>query len=477
MKYNASYAPALYTMVRTRIAPSPTGNPHIGTMYQALFNYAYARKHEGTFVVRIEDTDQARKVEGAEEQLFAALDWFGISEDESIRNEGEYGPYKQSERLDRYKRHAEQLVSEGKAYYCDCSKERLDEVRKALQAEKKTPMYDRHCRDLNKTAGVIRMKIPDNATYTWMDGIRGEMTFSTTKDGYPLVDDQVIMKSDGFPTYHLAVVIDDHEMGITHLVRGEEWIASTPKHVILYDYFGWKDTMPLLTHTPLLRNPDKSKLSKRHGHTDVRWYRDAGFLPEALFNFMALLGWSHPEEKEIFSLDEFIEYFDLKDLHTVGPIFDETKLRWMNGEYIRKMNVTELSERIKLFYAEKPEQGMSLEAIPHSDFIALVELAQSRIDTFDQFYPLIEHFLPGFSCRIETEQDEAVVQSLLEQLSGLEVWDAQTILEALRVVLKTNSIRMPVLYTILTGKERGLPLPESLAILGKDTIIARLSLS
>lgn len=461
-------------MVRTRIAPSPTGYPHIGTIYQALFNYAFAKRHEGRFIVRIEDTDRVRFVEGAEEKIFAALDWFGLSEDESPRKGGEYAPYKQSERLSLYQKYAKQLVEEGKAYYCDCTPERLDEVRKKMQSEKKTPMYDRHCRDLGKTEGVIRLKIIPDQTYTWTDGVRGDMTFATTKEGDYLIDDQVLLKSDGFPTYHLAVVIDDHLMEITHAVRGEEWIPSTAKHVILYHYFGWEKEMPLFFHTPLLRNPDKSKLSKRHGHTDVTWYREEGFLPEAILNFLGLMGWTHPEEKELFSLDEFIKLFDLKDIRAVGPIFDLTKLTWMNGEYIRKMSVDELATALKTYYSDFEEQKKVIDTIDEQKFAAIVTIAQSRMSTLKEFYPLIQLFSSSARFTIATSSDKEVAGSLQAEFEKIADWNKDTLLDALRVVLKKHSIRMPILYTIITGQERGLPLPESLEILGKETVLSRL---
>ncbi|MEK9179558.1 MAG: glutamate--tRNA ligase, partial [Patescibacteria group bacterium] len=290
-------------MVRTRIAPSPTGFPHIGTIYQAMLDRAYSLKNKGKFCIRIEDTDQSRLVQGAEQKIYEALDWFGLTEDESPRKGGNFGPYRQSERLPLYKKYAEELVKNEHAYYCFCTPERLDEMRKEQQKQGKSPLYDKRCRSLSVSETlkrvesgerhVIRMKIPNTGTITVPDNTRGDIVFSVEQ-----VDDQVIMKSDGFPTYHLAVVVDDHLMEITHILRGSEWIPSFPKHKLLYDYFGWK--MPIITHTPLITNMDGSKMSKRHGHASVSWYQEEGFLPEAVLNFMSLLGWSHPEEKEIF---------------------------------------------------------------------------------------------------------------------------------------------------------------------------------
>ncbi len=283
--------------VRTRIAPSPTGFPHIGTIFQALFDYVYARQHQGQFIIRLEDTDQSRLVPEAEEAIYQALSWVGLTPDEGPIYGGEFGPYRQSERLDVYRTYAEKLIDQGQAYYCFCSPERLATVRQEQQKKGLPPMYDRHCRDLDPEIAkkralsetyVIRLKVPPHETISFIDLARGEISFDSNT-----VDDQVLLKSDGFPTYHLAVVVDDHLMGITQIVRGEEWISSTPKHVLLYRYFNWE--MPAIIHTPLLRNPDHSKLSKRHSHTAVTWYREQGYLPEAVVNFLSSRVWNHPD--------------------------------------------------------------------------------------------------------------------------------------------------------------------------------------
>src|SRR3989344_5254474 len=260
-------------MVRTRIAPSPTGFPHIGTVYQALFNYSWARRNKGKFIVRIEDTDRDRFVEGAEEKIFEAIDWLGLNEDESARKNGESGSYRQSERLEIYKEYIAELIEKNGAYHCFCTKERLDALRASQQASKQSVMYDKNCRSLNldevnkkkSESHVVRLKIPDNKKLIVRDEIRGGIEFDSSS-----IEDAILMKSDGFPTYHFAVVVDDHLMEITHVIRGEEWLPSLPKHVLIYDYFGWEK--PLFYHTPNLRNPDKSKLSKRHGHASIDWY-------------------------------------------------------------------------------------------------------------------------------------------------------------------------------------------------------------
>jgi len=336
-------------MIRTRNAPSPTGYAHIGTIYQSLLDKAYALKNNGKFIIRIEDTDQNRFVADAEDALKQAFDWTGLIADESPWVGGEYAPYRQSERLEIYRKYVNELLEKGHAYYCFCSKERLDLVRDAMQKEGKAGMYDKHCRNLsieevesklqNKESYVVRMKVPENEKIVVEDLIRGKIEFDSN-----LVDDQVILKSDGFPTYHLAATIDDHLMKITHVVRGPEWITSFPKHKLLYDYFGWD--APVFVHTPLISNLDGSKLAKRQGHSSVDWFRKKGFLPEALLNFISLLGWSHPKEKEIFTFKEFAEVFDLKDLSAVSPKFDLQKLEWMNGQYIQSLSNEEFLKRL-----------------------------------------------------------------------------------------------------------------------------------
>lgn len=456
-------------IVRTRIAPSPTGYPHIGTIYQALFDFAFAKKYGGYFLVRIEDTDRSRFVADAEEKLFAALDWFGLIEDESPRKEGPNGPYRQSERLALYKKYAEELIEKGHAYYCFCTSERLTALREQLQREKKPVMYDKHCRELTKddianklasaTPHVIRMKIPKDTTIIVKDEIRGDISFDSNT-----IDDQVLLKSDGFPTYHLAVIIDDHLMEITHMVRAEEWISSTPKHFLLYDYFGWEK--PLFFHTSLLRNPDKSKLSKRHGHTNVSWYQSNGFLPEAILNFLALLGWSHPEEKELFSLDEFISLVELKDLKPVAPIFDITKLTWMNQQYILKLPDDELLNRLK-------KQLPDLQHADEKVLLQLMPLVKERMQTLNDFPTLTNHFFSEPELQLD-EPEKNIAGELEQEFAKLQDWHKDAILAICKEIMTKHKIRMPVLYKILTGSERGLPLPESLVVLGKDKTLARL---
>src|SRR3954454_23698971 len=334
--------------VRLRVAPSPTGDPHVGTAYMSLFNLAFVRQQGGQFVLRIEDTDRARYREDSEQQVYDTLRWLGLDWDEGPDRGGPFAPYRQSERLDTYRPHVEKLLADGRAYLCWCTPERLAQMREQQQKAKQPTGYERLC--LGKTRAeraelpgcaeqpVVRMLVPDDAPLTFADLIRGEVNA-------PRPDDQVILKTDGYPTYHLAVVVDDHLMGITHVVRGEEWISSTPKHLLLYDWLGWE--RPAFAHMPLLRNTDKSKISKRKNPAArLSWFREEGYLPEALRNFLALMGYSMPDGAEVFSFDDMVETFDWGRLNAVGPVFDLDKLHWLNGHYIRELPVDDLAERI-----------------------------------------------------------------------------------------------------------------------------------
>lgn len=368
--------------IRVRFAPSPTGYLHIGGLRTALYNYLFARKNGGDFIIRLEDTDRKRFVEGAAESLIGMMKWSGLDWDEGIYEKskveslksketidsvnypgvvevGEFGPYIQSERLELYKKYAEQLVADGKAYYCFCEPERIEKVREQQIAEKIAPRYDRYCL-VNVTAdhineklkqncpATIRLKAPKNETVEFEDIVRGKVSFNTDN-----IDDQILFKSDGFPTYHLANVVDDHLMCITHVIRGEEWLPSTPKHILLYRAFGWE--APKFAHIPLLLNTDRSKLSKRQGDVAVEDYIAKGYLKEALINFVALLGWNEGQgsTQEIFSMDKLIEKFDLKKVHKAGAVFDLKKLDWINGQYIKKLSDEELLKHAKPFFEKQ----------------------------------------------------------------------------------------------------------------------------
>lgn len=453
-------------MVRTRIAPSPTGYPHIGTIYQALFNYAYAKKHDGRFIVRIEDTDRTRFVEGSEDVIFTSLDWAGLTEDESPRKGGDFGPYRQSERLSLYHEYAQILVDKGHAYFSYYKKE--DAGVKKDYSKKDTPEASAHVVDeaapktisemISRTDWILRMKVPKGEKIIFHDEIRGDIEFDTNQ-----VTDQVLIKSDGFPTYHFAVVVDDHLMKISQILRAEEWISSTPKHILLYKYFDWD--MPPVYHTATLRNPDKSKLSKRHGHTNVVWFQQEGYVPEAVLNFLALLGWTHPAEKEIFSLREFISLFDFKDIRPVAPIFDLQKLDWMNGIYIREvLSSEELIQRLYAF-------DNSLQNIDKKMFEGFVEVAKTRIKTLKEFKEMVMPFIhPVHSAG--TIQNEVLVH-MKNDLKKLEIWDQKN-LEGVILdgYIRTKRMSFKDVYMALIGTDKGLPLIDTFLILGKEKTLA-----
>lgn len=407
-------------MIRVRIAPSPTGIPHIGNTRTALFNYLFAKHNKGKFIVRIEDTDQARIIPGAKEAIFEIYKWLRLSWDEE---------YVQSERKDIYKEHVSQLLKKGLAY---------------------------------KDEGAVRFKVPTNREISWTDLI-GNKKISFKTD---VLEDFVILKSDGFPTYHLANVVDDHLMEISHVIRGDEWISSTPKHILLYEAFGWE--LPIFAHLPVILGPDKTKLSKRHGARSVLDLRNAGYLKEALLNFMALLGWSHSKEKEILSLQELIETFELKDVGTVAPIFDLQKLTWMNGEYVRMMSDKILISTLSDFYKDDKDVLSVLKTNPKTIGL-IIGLARTRMKTLIEFKNFV---IPN---DLELSKDEKLIAKIIsDKFSAISNWNKDAILVAMREVIKENKIKGSLLYKIITGREFGLPLPESLGILGKEKTLERI---
>lgn len=374
--------------VRVRLAPSPTGEVHIGTIWIAQFNWLFARQHQGKFILRVEDTDQKRLVEGSLERLHEALDWFGLTPDEGPRQGGSHAPYVQSERLELYQRHAQKLVAQRSAYYCFCTPERLAEVRARQEAAKQPPRYDQYCRNLSGDqvserrdrgeVAVIRMKLPTSGGMTHHDLIRGRVDFR-----FDQLDDSVILKSDGFPTYHLAVVVDDHLMEISHVIRAEEWLPSVPKHLWLYQALGWE--APIFAHLPLILGADGSKLSKRHGATAALAFRDQGYLPEALLNFLALMGWHPKGDREVLTADEILKEFRLEDINPSGAKFDQTKLDWLNGHYIRQLSVEVLYERIQRFWRRPIDAGQ-----PKWQMGAL-RLVQDRLKVLSQIDAAINY--------------------------------------------------------------------------------------
>lgn len=459
--------------VRTRFAPSPTGFLHVGSAYSALLGFAFARKNKGQFVVRIEDTDLKRYVKGAEEVIYEGLEWLGITPDESPKAGGPFSPYRQSERLDLYKRYAHELIKKGHAYFCFCSPERLAKARKAMQAKGLPPMYDKKCRRLKREEAarrakkekyVIRLKVPENEEIVVDEPIRGKVTFDSN-----LVDDQVLLKSDGFPTYHLAVVVDDHLMQISHVVRGEEWLSSAPKHYLLYQFFGWEP--PLYFHTAIIRNPDRSKLSKRAGHTSLMWYKEQGYLPEALVNFLCLLGWSHPQGEEVFDFSQFLKVFDLKDLSPVGPVFDLTKLNWLNGVYIRQKSDSELAELLKDFVPKGASTTLINQTVP---------LVKERMEKLSDYQDLAGFFFERPKVKKDLFEKNVKIHLLqaIEVLKKLKKWEEKEITNALQNLVNKKGWGMGKFFMnfriALAGSRTTPPITDSVAILGQKETLARL---
>ncbi len=468
--------------VRTRIAPSPTGDPHVGTAYVALFNYALAKKHGGQFILRIEDTDRVRSNTASEEMIFKALRWLGLEWDEGPDVGGPFGPYRQSERSEIYTAHVEKLVASGDAYPCFCTRERLDELRAHQRENKLSLGYDGHCRSVapeeaasRRSAGedhVIRLAMPDEGESTVIDLLRGEITIDNAQ-----VDDQVLVKSDGFPTYHLANVVDDHLMGITHVIRAEEWISSLPKHVRLYEAFGWD--LPVFCHLPLLRNADKSKISKRKNPVSLNHFKRAGFLPEAMLNYLAQMGWTMPDERDQFSLDQFISELTLERISLGGPVFDLQKLTWLNGKYLRDLEVPEILERLKT-------QWLSDEYL-----LKVLPLAHERIETLQDFFAYAGFFFTG-----DVEYDEAaqkklvakgrtgpqtakLLRQLLEDfIDPLLEWTVESVEDALRRFCEKHEVTakeifMPVRIAV-TGCSATPPLFDTMEVLGKEVCRSRM---
>ncbi len=462
-------------MVRTRIAPSPTGEDlHIGNLYTALLNWAWAKKHDGQFIIRIEDTDRQRLIKGAEEKILKTIKDYKLDYQEGPDIGGGPGPYRQSERLDIYHQYAQELIEKKAAYYCFCSKERLEKLKEQQQKKGEVPRYDKHClrevKDPQKRVDngedhVIRLNVKQNQEIIFEDVIRGEIKFKSGN-----IDDQVLIKSDGYPTYHLAVVVDDHLMKITHVIRGEEWISSTPKHVIIYDVLGWE--RPVYAHTPLLRNPDRSKISKRKNPSEVwaSWYLKQGFLGRAVLNYLALMGWSHPQEKEVFLMDEFIKVFDLKDMQAVGPAFDLVKLEWLSGQHIRRLEPNDLKERIVNFIGEKYDPTTVEKTIP---------LIQERIKKLSEYLPLSEFFFKQpEKYQIDLKKHKKLLQKIHDALSKMKDWTADVIGQEMQQLAEHEKVKAGDFFTILraaiSGKKITPPLSESMEILGKKECLKRI---
>ena len=465
--------------VRVRIGPSPTGEPHVGTGYIALYNLAFARQQGGQFVLRVEDTDQTRSKPEWERQIMAGLRWLGLEWDEGPDVGGPYGPYRQSERTEIYQEHVQKLLDSGHAYRCFTTDEELAELRAQQLARKETPRYDGRHRDLPPETvdkwmsegkpHVVRMKVPQPGTTTVQDGLRDPIVFD-----HGQVDDQVLMKSDGFPTYHLANVVDDHLMGITHVIRAEEWISSTPKHVLLYEMFGW--TPPTFIHMPLLLNPDGSKISKRKSPVSILDYQQRGYLPKAVLNYLALLGMTMPDEREVFTFDEFKEALAWDRINVKGSKFDVEKLTWLNGKYLREVVDEEY------FVAALREHVFSEERLR-----ALVPLFRERIDKFEDFIPHSEYFFRGDveldplllkPKKQSFKETKDVLEKLVERIEtqvdfGHEALEAATRAFAEDVGWKSRDLFMP-LRVALTGRKASPGLFEVMSVLGRALTRRRL---
>ena len=464
--------------VRTRIAPSPTGDPHVGTAYIALFNYAFAKQHDGQFVLRIEDTDQRRSTTESEQAILDALRWTGLDWDEGPNVGGDFGPYRQSERRKHYETHCQSLVDAGHAFHCFCSAEELDAMRAEQMAAKQTLRYDGRCARLTADevsqrltegqAYVIRMRIPTEGHCIVYDRLRGDIQIPWSQ-----VDMQVLMKADGRPTYHLANVVDDHLMGITHVIRGEEWIPSVPKHQLLYQYFGWE--MPELCHLPLLRNPDQSKLSKRKNPTSILFYRDQGFLPEAVLNYLGRMGWSMPDEREQFSLEEMVGAFDIDRISLGGPIFDLKKLTWLNGQWLKNiLNDVEYRDRLMAWMCS---DAFFEHALPH---------LKSRIDVFSEaslwLNPLwikdvsiTAEMLTELGLKIDVLA--ALLQYLTWRFEDMSIWTREAVETEIRWVADSLELKlkdvMPVVFVVLSGTRQAISAFDLAVLLGPDRTRAR----
>lgn len=474
--------------VRVRFAPSPTGYPHIGNIRTVVFNWLFARKHGGKFILRIEDTDRERYVEDALRVITDSLTWLGMDWDEGPGSGGDYGPYIQSQRLRIYREKAEELIEQGKAYRCNCSPERLEQVREAQRAAGDQPMYDRHCRykapgEVSKDEPhVIRLKVPEEGTTTFHDQLRGDITVENR-----LIDDQILLKSDGFPTYHLAVVVDDHLMNITHVLRGDDWIPSTPKRVLLYEAFGWEP--PIYVHVPLVLGPDGKKLGKRHGATSVDEFRRQGYLPDALFNFLALLGWAPGEgdEQEIFTREELIERFDIDRINLSSAVFSYDKLNWMNGYYIREMSEEALLYELIPFWADA---GLIPTPVPTEiwpTLRTLVPLVQERLKTLRDVVELTDFVFQDIPTppvekligrKMTAEESLAAIQAVQQEIARMVQFNAEGLEQRLRALADELGLKAGQLFGLIrnavTGKQVSPPLFGSMEAVGRGPTLKRL---
>jgi glutamyl-tRNA synthetase len=475
--------------VRVRFAPSPTGHPHVGNIRTAMFNWLMARHEGGSFILRIEDTDVARKVKGAVEAIMDSLRWLGIDWDEGPDVGGDYGPYYQSQRLELYKAAAGRLVEQGDAYYCYCSPERLEALRSEQVKRKQPPGYDRLCRDLTKEQRakkeaegikpVVRFKVPLTGQTAYNDVIWGSVAFDNST-----LDDFVLLKSDGYPTYHLANVVDDHAMEISHVIRGEEWISSTPRHLLLYQALDFKP--PQFVHHPMILGPDRAKLSKRHGAVSILDYQEMGYLPQTMFNFLALIGWSLDDKTELMSRQELVENFSLERIGKTGAIFNREKLDWMNGVYIRQLTGDEFFEAVQPYLMEDLDAGKAL--IESEEYVrAVLPLVQERARTLVEVAELAQFFFiaqPDYEPPLligkgmDNEATARALRAAQEKLRPLSSFDADSLEGVLRPLaaelgLKTGQL-FAVLRVAVTGRTAAPPLFATMAVLGKERCLKRI---
>ena len=465
--------------VRTRIAPSPTGDPHVGTAYVALFNMAFAHSQGGEFLLRIEDTDQQRSTPESEKAILDALKWLGLCWDEGPDVGGSKGPYRQSERSDIYRKYADQLIADGHAFRCFCTPERLEKLRAEQLANKQPLGYDGRCANLSQAeidrrleAGepyVVRLRVPREGQCRFHDMLRGEISIDWAQ-----IDMQVLLKADGMPTYHLANVVDDHLMEISHVIRGEEWINSAPKHILLYQYLGWD--VPIFCHLPLLRNVDKSKLSKRKNPTSILFYQRMGYLPEAMLNYLGRMGWSMPDEREKFTLEEMLAVFDIQRVSLGGPVFDVEKLRWLNGLWIREdFTDQQLADRMHEW------------ALNRNTLEAFLPFAKQRMETFSDIGPLGGYLVSGMlpitaEDLIATTQSEDVLLDSLQyslwRLETLRHWRREDIFNALKELSDAMEIKLKPflapLFIAIAGSSSSISVMDSMQLLGPDMSRARI---
>jgi len=475
--------------VRVRFAPSPTGYPHVGNIRTALFAWLFARHHGGSFIIRIEDTDVARRVEGAVEAILGGLRWLGLDWDEGPEVGGNYGPYFQSQRRELYRQAAERLVSQGDAYYCYCSPQRLEEMRAEQTRRKQPPGYDRHCRNLSpqehskkEAEGIIpvvRFKTPLEGQTRFADLIWGDVVFENNT-----LDDFVLLKSDGYPTYHLANIVDDHVMEMTHIIRAEEWLSSTPRHVLLYRAMDFAP--PQFAHLPMILGHDRAKLSKRHGAVSITDYQDQGYLPEAMINFLALLGWSLDDKTEIMSRQELIENFSLERVSRTAAVFNPDKLTWMNGVYIRSLSPDDFTQRALPFLDKdlpaEVKRPLSVDYV--RQFMPLV---QERARTLAEVPELADFF---FADELDYDADLLIGKNMSresasralevagQKLKQLEIFDTESLEALLRPLAEELGLKTGQLFGTLrvavTGRTAAPPLFQTMAVLNKERCLGRI---